>query len=123
MNESLKGKAPMSEIVVFSTADSVETAAKIARALVEQKEAACVNIISGIRSIYRWEGTVCDESELLMIIKTTRASFEQVRRRIRALHTYQVPESIAVPVVAGDEDYLAWLRSNVEQTPPRENLV
>ena len=103
----------MTEIVILSTVDSMGTASKIARALVEGKEAACVNIVPGIRSIYRWEGKVCDDSELLLMIKTTEARFEAVRRRIRALHPYQLPESIAIPIIAGDQEYLAWLSSNV----------
>ena len=107
----------MMKIVILSTADSMETASKIARALVEGKEAACVNIVPGIRSIYRWDGKVCDDSELLLIIKTTEARFEAVRRRIRTLHPYQLPESIAIPIIAGDKEYLAWLSSNVAGKP------
>jgi periplasmic divalent cation tolerance protein len=103
---------------MLSTVDSMETAGRIARVLVEEKEAACVNIVPGIRSIYRWEGNVCDDNELLLIIKTTGARFEAVRRRVRSLHPYQLPESIAVPIVAGDTEYLAWLRANVAGMPP-----
>jgi periplasmic divalent cation tolerance protein len=117
VKKSSGDKAAMMEIVILSTVDSMETASKIARALVEGKEAACVNIVPGIRSIYRWEGKVCDDSELLLIIKTTEARFEAVRRRIRALHPYQLPESIAIPIIAGDQEYLAWLSSNVAGMP------
>jgi periplasmic divalent cation tolerance protein len=106
--------------VVLSTVDSPETAGTIARALVEEKMAACVNIVPGLRSIYRWEGAVCDESELLLIIKTTEQCFESVRRRIRALHPYQLPESIAIPVVAGDQEYLGWVSSSVAPTQSRK---
>ena len=100
----------MNEIIVLSTTDSMELSEKIATVLVEERHAACVNIIPGIRSIYRWEGNVCNEKECLMVIKCPADRFESVRRRIRQLHTYQVPEIIALPVAAVDPDYLAWLR-------------
>jgi periplasmic divalent cation tolerance protein len=104
----------MKETLILCTADTTELAQKMARALVEENKAACVNIIPGMRSIYRWEGRICDESECLLVIKTTDDRFEAVRSRIRELHSYQVPEIIAVPVTAGDADYLAWLRGQIE---------
>src|SRR5262245_17189167 len=103
----------MAEILVLTTADSQELAVRIATALVEAREAACVNIVPGVRSIYRWEGKVCDESELLLVIKSTRDRFDAVRARIRRVHTYQVPEIVAVDIEAGDPDYLAWLRDQL----------
>ena len=103
----------MNEILVFCTVDSVELGEQIADALVEAHEAACVNIISGVRSIYRWEGKLCRDAELLLVIKSVAEKFEAVRDRIRRMHTYQVPEVIAVPVTAGDADYLKWLRESV----------
>lgn len=102
----------MGAIIVFSTADSMELAHKIASELVEAREAACVNIIPGIRSIYRWEGKLCDEGELMMLIKTSEERLESVRDRIRRLHTYYLPEIIAVPIDGGDPEYLDWLVSN-----------
>ena len=102
----------MQEIIVLSTTDSLELGEKIATVLVEEREAACVNIIPDIRSIYRWEGNVCKERECLLVIKCSADRFESVRRRIRQLHTYQVPEIIALPVAAGDQDYLAWLHAS-----------
>ena len=99
----------MSAIVVLTTTDSEELARTIARALVEAREAACVNIVPAIRSIYRWEGKICDERELLLIIKSSEEQFEAIRTRIRALHTYQVPEIVSLPIRAGDPDYLRWL--------------
>ena len=86
---------------------------KIASALVQAHEAACVNIVPGIRSVYFWEGKECNEQECLLLIKSTSEKFEAVRARIRQLHSYQVPEIIAVPVSAGDPAYLAWLRESV----------
>ncbi len=101
----------MALTLVISTADSIELAQNIAVALVEAGEAACVNVIPGIRSVYRWEGKLCNEGEFLMLIKTSDERFEAVRRRIRQLHTYQLPEIIAVPIVDGDREYLDWLSS------------
>lgn len=103
----------MDEIVVLTTVADAELGRRIAAALVEAGEAACVNIIPGIRSIYRWEGKVCDEGEFLLVIKTVAERFEAVRSRIRDLHSYEVPEIIAIPVRAGDPAYLGWLSSQV----------
>jgi len=97
----------------LSTVDSVELGRKIAGALVDAGLAACVNIIPGVRSVYRWQGKICDEEELLLLIKTTAARFEEVRRLIRSLHTYQVPEVISLPVGAADRDYISWLCEQV----------
>jgi periplasmic divalent cation tolerance protein len=99
----------MNEVLVLSTVDSPELAAKIARAVVEAGEAACVNIVPGLRSVYRWQGKICDDEEILLLIKSTAKRFEALRAHIRRLHTYQVPEIIAVPIQAGDPDYLEWL--------------
>lgn len=103
----------MNEIVVLTTANSAEAAGKIGKALVESRAAACVNIVPGIRSIYRWEGKIFDEGELLLLIKTTEDLFEAVRATIRRLHTYEVPEVIALPIRRGDPDYLSWLAEQV----------
>ena len=99
----------MDAILVLSTTDSMDLAQRIAGALVEAGEAACVNIVSGVRSVYRWEGKLCNEGEFLLLIKSSVDRFEAVRSRIRQLHSYQVPEIIAVPIHAGDPDYLKWL--------------
>jgi len=93
--------------------DSVELGRKIAGALVDAGLAACVNIIPGVRSVYRWQGKICDEEELLLLIKTTAARFEEVRRLVRSLHTYQVPEVISLPIGAADRDYISWLCEQV----------
>lgn len=103
----------MNEILILNTTDTRDLAEKIASALVDSHEAACVNIIPGIRSVYRWQGKVCDEEECLLLIKSSAEKFEAVRATIRRLHSYNVPEIIAVPVTAGDPDYLAWLSSSV----------
>ena len=103
----------MNEILIFSTTDTMELGRKIAASLVEAHEAACVNIIPGIRSIYVWEGKQCDEQECLLLIKTSAGRFEAVREHIRRLHTYQVPEIISVPIQAGDADYLSCRRASL----------
>ena len=104
----------MSEILIFCTTDTPESARKIADDLVEAHAAACVNIVSGIRSVYRWEGKLCDEKEILILIKSSAEKFETVRNRIRQLHSYETPEIIAIPITACDPDYLSWLRSSLK---------
>ncbi len=100
----------MSEaIAVFITAGSEEEAARIAGALVGESLAGCVNIIRGIRSIYSWQGRIEDETESLLVVKTRRDLFEDICRRVRQLHSYQVPEVIALPVTAGLPEYISWL--------------
>lgn len=105
----------MNEILILSTTDSLDRARGIAAALVEAGEAACVNIVPGIQSIYRWEGKLCDESEALLLVKSTAARFEDVRARIRQLSSYQIPEVIAVPIALGDAEYLHWLGEQVRR--------
>ena len=97
------------KIVVLSTCGSADEAAKIARSLVEKKLAACVNVMPAVRSFYRWKGVVEDEQESLLVIKSSRALFNDLRVEIERLHSYEVPEVIAVPIVDGLEGYLEWL--------------
>jgi periplasmic divalent cation tolerance protein len=96
-------------LVVLVTTPSADQAAALARALVEERLAACGNVIPGLRSIYRWEGQVQDEPEALLVLKTTRSRFEALRERVLALHPYEVPEVIALPVEVGSAPYLAWI--------------
>jgi len=95
--------------VVFVTAPPDEATA-LARALVDESLAACVNIVPAVRSLYRWKGGICDDEESLLIIKTDSGRFEELKERIERLHSYEVPEVIALPVVAGAPRYLAWLQ-------------
>ena len=104
----------MNALLVVTTADSESLARSIASALVEAGEAACVNILPGVRSVFRWEGELCNEEEFLLMIKTAAANWEAVRSRIRQLHSYQIPEVIAVPISAVDPDYLNWLATQVK---------
>ena len=103
--------------VVFTTAADAAQAEKIARALVERGLAACVNILPKVRSIYRWQGTVEDAAEILLIIKTAAAQFPTVRDAIRELHSYDVPECICLPITDGAPDYLKWLAERVQPPP------
>jgi periplasmic divalent cation tolerance protein len=102
------------KILVLTTASSKDEARKIGRALVERLLAACVNIVPQVGSIYRWEGEVEEAEEWLLIVKTTRAAFERVRDAINELHSYDVPECIAVPIESGSVAYLAWLGESVK---------
>ena len=100
-------------LVVFSTFPDADTAARIARTLVDEHLAACVNLLPTVRSIYRWEGKVCDEAETLAVIKTTAERYAALAARIAELHPYQVPEVIALPLADGHPPYLAWLAEQV----------
>ena len=95
--------------LVLTTAASDDEARAVARALVEGRLAACVNIVGGVRSVYTWKGEVAEEDERLLLIKTEARLVEQVRRKIRDVHSYEVPEMIALPILEGDADYLRWL--------------
>jgi periplasmic divalent cation tolerance protein len=101
-------------VVILVTAGSESEAETIARTLVEERLAACVNVISPIRSLYRWEGKVTDDREWLLLIKTRAEYFSTAEARVKALHSYQVPEVIALPIVAGAETYLGWLRDETD---------
>jgi periplasmic divalent cation tolerance protein len=101
------------KVVVLVTCSSGEEAGRIAQALVEERLAACVNISSPIRSVYRWQGKVCEEGEVLLMVKTTRELFDRVRRRVERLHSYQVPEVLCLPVIDGAPNYLNWMGTSV----------
>jgi len=100
-------------VVILVTAGSEAEAEKIAKALVEERLAACVNLVSPLRSIYRWEGKIADGREWLLFIKTQADKFSAIASRVKALHSYQVPEVIALPIVAGAEAYLRWLGDEI----------
>jgi periplasmic divalent cation tolerance protein len=97
------------KIVVLSTCASAQEAELIARRLLETRLAACVNILPAVRSFYRWKGAIEDDKEILLVIKSSRALFQELRAEIEKLHSYEVPEVIAIPLVDGSERYLAWL--------------
>jgi periplasmic divalent cation tolerance protein len=103
-------------LVVLVTFSSEEEARKIAAVLVEERLAACVNVIGGIRSVFIWEGVQHNASEVIGIVKTTRARLDSLVTRVKSLHSYSVPEIIAVPIVGGDEHYLQWVRDAVSDS-------
>ena len=101
------------KIIVLTTAGAKEEARTIADAMVERKLAACVNIVPGIESVFRWKGEVDFANEHLLIIKTTAACFEQVRDAIKELHSYELPECIRIPIEGGSAQYLQWIQESV----------
>lgn len=100
--------------VVLVTVNGLEKAEEIADALVGERLAACCNLVPGIRSIYRWKDEICRDEETLMVIKAQHKLFARVRQRVLELHSYEVPEIIALPVIAGHEPYLDWIRNETE---------
>jgi periplasmic divalent cation tolerance protein len=100
--------------LVLSTTESIDEARRIAEALVERKLAACVNIIPGITSIYRWKGKVQEAEEWLLLIKTNRSAFERLRTALKELHPYELPECIAIAIDDGSEEYLKWITDSMK---------
>jgi periplasmic divalent cation tolerance protein len=96
-------------LVVLVTAPSADEAARIARVLVEEKLAACGNVVPGVRSIYRWQGKVCDEQEALLVLKLPAKRFPELRDRVVALHPYEVHEVVALRIEDGSEKYIDWI--------------
>jgi len=108
------------KVVILVTAASRRECRKIARRLVEAKLAACVNITQPIESIYRWEGKVADEKEFLMLIKSTRELFPEIKLEISKLHSYHTPEIICLPIIDGSRNYLQWVSDSVKPAAPPE---
>ncbi len=102
--------------IVFCTVPDADSGRRIAERLVEYRLAACVNLIPGLESIYRWKGEIRHDAELLLMIKTTVADYEALERAIRDLHPYELPEIVAVPLSNGLADYLNWISKNREKT-------
>lgn len=98
--------------IVLTTAGTREEAGRIARALVERRLAACVNVVA-VESVYRWKEAVESAEEWLLVIKTTAAAFDEVEAAIQELHSYELPECIALPIEGGSEEYLEWIGDNV----------
>ena len=97
--------------IVLCTVPDQQTAEALARAVVGDGLVACVNIIPQVKSIYRWKGQVCEDAELLLVMKTSRARLVRLSERVRALHPYETPELIATPLVGGLARYVEWVRS------------
>lgn len=96
-------------MLVLTTLPSAEAAAELAKAVVGEKLAACANLLPAVRSIYRWQGRVQDESEVLVLFKTRQEHFERLKARLLELHPYEIPEVLAIPVEQGYQAYLDWL--------------
>ncbi|HZZ86590.1 MAG TPA: divalent-cation tolerance protein CutA [Anaeromyxobacteraceae bacterium] len=103
-------------LAVLVTAPTFDKAAELARTVVEERLAACGNVLPGVRSIYRWEGKVVDEPEVLLVLKTSRELFPRLRDRLLALHPYDVPEVLALPVEEGSAAYLRWIEESLAPT-------
>jgi periplasmic divalent cation tolerance protein len=103
----------MQALVALTTFSERKRALAFARTVVKEQLAACVNVLPGVQSVYRWQGAVHEDAEVLCVIKTTRARFTALRRRLAALHPYEVPELIALPIVDGSAPYLRWLAAAV----------
>src|ERR1035438_8268852 len=101
------------KIVVLTTCAVKSDAERMARALVDGRLAACVNVVPGVRSFYRWKGETESSEEFLLIVKTSRDLFGALCAEMEKLHPYELPELLALPVVAGAENYLSWLQSNL----------
>lgn len=102
----------MSIVLVLSTAPDASTAQSLAETLVSERLAACVNIIPGVQSVYRWQGAVESTSELILLIKTTQDSYAALESRLQQLHPYELPEILVLPQPAGLPAYLAWIAAN-----------
>ena len=105
-------------IVVFLTASNGEEATRLADLLIGAHLAACVQILPEMESVYRWQGKIERQSEILLIAKTTAGKFAELEREVRALHSYETPEIVAVPLVAGSTPYLEWLADSLNPTEP-----
>jgi periplasmic divalent cation tolerance protein len=102
------------KIVVFSTCGSEAEAERLAKQLIEERLAACVNIVAPVRSFYRWKGTVESAVEWMLVIKTSRDLFDRVRLSLETAHSYELPEVLAIPVLEGSPTYMAWLEQELK---------
>ena len=108
---------PGRRIVIFITCASDEEAHKISSRLISKKLAACANIIHGINSLFRWQGKVDSAKESLLIIKSRKDKISSIIREVKSLHSYEVPEIIALPIIGGSKDYLKWLDDSITGSP------
>ena len=113
----------MNAMIVFTNAPDRAVAEKIARTLVEQKLAACVNILAGCMSIYRWDGSVETAAEVPLLIKTRADIYPEVEAAIKNLHPYQLPEIVALPVAEGSREYLEWITEAKREETRNERMA
>jgi len=109
-------------IVIFITAPTPEKGEEIARALVTEGIAACASIIPRIKSVYSWDGKICEDEEVLLLVKSRKCLFPEIRDRVKSLHSYDVPEIISLPIIDGLPEYLDWLKS-VTKLPSKRTLL
>jgi periplasmic divalent cation tolerance protein len=102
------------KIIVMTSTGSGDEARRIADALVERRQAACVNILKGVESIYRWKGKTEEAQEWMLLVKTTTDVFDKVCETIRELHSYELPECISIPIADGRADYMKWIDDSVQ---------
>ena len=100
-------------VVIMVTASSDEEAVTIGKKLVEEGLVACANCVPGIRSFYTWQGELCDDSEVLLFMKSRQSKMPQIIKRVQELHSYDVPEMIGLPIIGGSEGYLNWLEQSL----------
>ncbi len=105
----------MNAIVIFCTVPKKDDAKKISDALIKESLAACVSTVDKVHSIFAWDNEICSENELLLIIKTRLENFDKIEAVIKALHPYNVPEIIALPIITGSKDYLDWVEHETQQ--------
>ena len=108
----------MGAMVVFTTVGTEEQANEIARELVCRRHAACVNIVPGLRSVYRWQGKVCRDTEFLLFVKTDEDEYPLIEDTIRELHSYELPEILGFRVERGETNFLAWIAAALDKTLP-----
>jgi periplasmic divalent cation tolerance protein len=111
------------KVVIMVTAASRRECRKIARHLVEAKLAACVNITQGVESIYHWEGKIANQKEFVLLIKSTRELFPEIKAEISKIHSYHTPEIICLPIVDGSRNYLQWVSDSVKTPAAPPELV
>jgi periplasmic divalent cation tolerance protein len=113
-NKSIDPDLASGASLALCTVPDADHAGRIAGALVEERLAACVNIVPGLVSVYHWEGAVQRDAEVLLLIKTTAAVYDRLEARLRALHPYELPEIISVPIQTGLADYIQWIKNTLE---------
>ncbi len=104
-----KGNILEKHLLIFVTANSKKEGEKIGETLVKEGLAACANLVPGVKSIFKWKGELCKEDEALILIKSNESLFEELKNRVVDLHSYDVPEVIAIPIAYGSADYLRWM--------------
>lgn len=111
----------MGAIVVVTTVGDEQEALTIGREMVARRHAACVNVMPGVRSVYRWKGKICRDGEFMLLIKTLADEYDAVAGVIRELHSYELPEILSFPIAQGDERFLAWIRESLDKSAPADD--